>query len=376
MGKEVVRATSERIGGLAKINNESFLKMKTLHIFTAIFFFLSLFGCKPKEAPKPKETALSGQVFIVTRGAENIKLGLVEVQLIGKKSIQEFIQKRQSDIDAEIVSRENSQSSAKSDFEQAQMDYEIFQTNNPMTKPSYTQLSEQRFAMEGEMASLKQQYIATNSERVKLSANAEALSRGLQSAIELFGAGSTPANKAGVLASNANNEAMEYQKTSSELLEKNIQFKYACDAKINMLNFKKGIIEQETAKQKGELLEQIAAAKSKLESATTSYEHCPKAEAYFDGFVPMVFQEATTDADGRFLISYPRDKALAIFAKAERLVGSKTEKYYWLIDAPSGTEKAQLFLSNNNLVSIDPDDYFKIKPKSEIEDSTMSQPPP
>jgi hypothetical protein len=50
-------------------------------------------------------------------------------------------------------------------------------------------------------------------------------------------------------------------------------------------------------------------------------------------------------------------------------VGDKTEKYYWLVDAPSGVEKAQLYLSNNNLVWIDPDGYFKIKPKSELQES-------
>src|ERR1017187_5424759 len=42
----------------------------------AILLSAGLLGCKPKE------TALAGQVFIVTRGAENIKLGAVEVLLI------------------------------------------------------------------------------------------------------------------------------------------------------------------------------------------------------------------------------------------------------------------------------------------------------
>jgi hypothetical protein len=45
-----------------------------------------------------------------------------------------------------------------------------------------------------------------------------------------------------------------------------------------------------------------------------------------------------------------------------------------LVDAPSGVEKAQLFLSNNNQVWIDPDRYFKIKPVSELQQSTNPLP--
>jgi hypothetical protein len=96
----------------------------------------------------------------------------------------------------------------------------------------------------------------------------------------------------------------------------------------------------------------------------------PSAEIYFKNFPPSYFQKSFTDADGKFSFSYSRDKSLAIYAKAERLVGDRTEKYYWLVNAPAGVEKSQLFLSNNNLVTIDPDGYFKTKPKSEIEEST------
>ena len=45
------------------------------------------------------------------------------------------------------------------------------------------------------------------------------------------------------------------------------------------------------------------------------------------------------------------------------MILNKTETYYWLIDAPSGSKAAQILLSNNNLVFVDPDGYFKLKPK-------------
>src|SRR5208282_239685 len=45
------------------------MKLKIVIALVAIAGTLGLAGCKPKE------TKLSGKVFIVTRGAENIKLG-------------------------------------------------------------------------------------------------------------------------------------------------------------------------------------------------------------------------------------------------------------------------------------------------------------
>lgn len=103
--------------------------------------------------------------------------------------------------------------------------------------------------------------------------------------------------------------------------------------------------------------DQLAAIVTKLESA---------AEIYFQSFSPSILQKTATDADGRFSLSYPRDKTFTLFAKAERTVGEKTKKYFWLINAPSGVDKAQIFLTSDNLVFADPDGYFQIKPKPEL----------
>ena len=70
-----------------------------------------------------------------------------------------------------------------------------------------------------------------------------------------------------------------------------------------------------------------------------------------------------SDADGKFSFAYPCDKALTIFPRAQRGVLNKTEQYYWLVNAPTNSVPAQVFLSNNNLVFVDQDGYFKLKPK-------------
>jgi hypothetical protein len=86
-------------------------------------------------------------------------------------------------------------------------------------------------------------------------------------------------------------------------------------------------------------------------------------DRYLVNFSPNAVQKSLTDADGKFSLRYPRDRAFAIFAVAERSVGTNTEKFCWLVNAPTGVESAQILLSNHNLVTLDPDNYFKIKPK-------------
>ena len=70
-----------------------------LGVLTGFLVFAAL-GCKPKA------TTVSGQVFIVTKGAENVKLGAVEILLIEKPQVTEFLQKKQPAIESEMASKQ------------------------------------------------------------------------------------------------------------------------------------------------------------------------------------------------------------------------------------------------------------------------------
>ncbi len=126
------------------------------------------------------------------------------------------------------------------------------------------------------------------------------------------------------------------------------------------------------SKTEADLEQNLTNAQLRLANASARLNDYPAGESYFADFSPPIIQKKLTDADGRFSFSYPRNSAFTIFAKAERMVGIKSEKYYWLVDAPNNVESAQLFLSNNNLVFIDPDGYFKIKPVDMWRDSTIT----
>jgi len=202
------------------------MKNFSILIFVAL---VALTGCKPKE------TTLSGQMFIVTQGGENIKLGDVRIILVEKSQVADFLQKKAPVIKSELIAR-------KAEYDAAKEEAQKIVDDDRQTQ-------------------------ALNSQELSATADREYAS------INRF---------------------------------KNARAKY--------LNF-------------------------------------PMAEDWLTDFSPIVFRETLTDADGNFSITYPRNKNLAIFAKAERTTLTDTEKYYWVIDAPTNAPTVQIFLSNDNLAS-------------------------
>jgi hypothetical protein len=93
----------------------------------------------------------------------------------------------------------------------------------------------------------------------------------------------------------------------------------------------------------------VAAAQSRLEKAEAAVQNWPTAAAVF-GILPPVSAKTTSDADGRFSVKVPSDRRCAIAAKAQRLNGSSSEEYYWLVWA-NATGEDHVVLSNNNLMT-------------------------
>ena len=223
------------------------MKIKIIISFIATVGMLGLTGCKPKE------TTLSGQIFIVTRGSENIKLGLVEVQLIEKQQVTNFLKIRQPEIHAQML---------------------------------------------------------------------------------------TLASELAELAKKSQND---YEKLGKLLSESQSEEEKARITKV---------MEENT---------------TALKDSLATLKSLPSEVMYFDTFSPSILQKSTTDADGKFDFKYSPGKALTLFAKAKRTVGEETERYYWLVNAPSVIGQSKILLSNNNLVLSDPDGFFtnKAQPKAQ-----------
>jgi hypothetical protein len=280
--------------------------------FSILIFALlvALTGCKPKQ------TALSGQMFIVTQGAENVKLGDVQISLIDKSQASDFLLNKQTSIETELAARKNEIGVAERRVASVQTDYDSFQTNSD--------------------------YVELESELDNVSKEHEDLEQKLRSLPQDSDENEKTLKEVGV------KYAKQY-----ELQQKLDDMRKAREPKIN------------------ELLNDIQTADLLLATAKTRLENFPMSEDYLADFSPLTIQQTRTDADGKFSFVYSRDKSLAIFASAQRMVLNKIEKYYWLVNAPTNAESVQIFLSNNNLVEVDPDGYFTLKPKQVSDESVV-----
>ncbi len=310
------------------------IKIFSILIFAVLF---GLVGCKPKE------TMLSGQVFIVTKGAENIKLGDVAILLIEKSQVTDFLQKKESAVKVEAASRFEAYTNAVQQYTEAQTRFNWFTTNKPY------ETNADWIKMKTHVDDLNRQYIQQTNE-----------ANHLQAYIDKVNDAWTASNYRDENLSMARNNALSAQTTVLEKSVKTIE-KWA--------SLRKELWDFETAAN-AEASNKLEAAKSDIIKADKALESYPTAEGYLVDFLPVVVQKTLSDADGKFSFTYPRNKSFTIFASTQRMVLNKTEKYYWLVNAPTNVESVQLFLSNNNLVEVDPDRYFVLKPKEASQESS------
>ncbi|HUA67020.1 MAG TPA: hypothetical protein VMA13_00610 [Candidatus Saccharimonadales bacterium] len=306
------------------------MKTKIVIALIAIAGMLGLAGCKPKQ------TTVAGQIFIVTQGAENVKLGDVEILLVDKVQVADFLRKKQSAIESEIESRQRELAVAKRALAEAQTNFDIALTNMSSDKaPAQLRLLSQ---------------MNTN----------EKLEQNLQRQIEALQNKDETILKNSALYSEADSDrANAIIKEDSDKIEA-------------LINQQTPLVHEDIAlleRWSEEETNKLELAKSAVSTAEARLGSYPTTEDYFQDFSPAVTIKVISDAEGKFSFSYPRAKSFTIFASAQRMILGKTETYYWLVDAPTGATSAQILLSNNNLVYVDPDGYFKLKPKPSPQES-------
>lgn len=72
---------------------------------------------------------------------------------------------------------------------------------------------------------------------------------------------------------------------------------------------------------------------------------------YFEG-IPPAMKSVRTNSEGRFSIRLDRGQDYVIAARAQRVAGSSTERYYWMVPAPKADgDRAEILLTNTNLSS-------------------------
>jgi hypothetical protein len=271
----------------------------------------------------------------------------VEVQLISKQDVLNFLQTQESAIQNEIDSRKKEYDAAKDAEAKAAADSNSFETNGSLAEARQ---------LETQFQSLTETNNSLN----------ETLGRLGQERDELW-------NRVNNFGSYENVAALKTfdDRHSADMSTMSKEWASNCIV-IPRLKFKIDQLEADGIPKEEHLQSQLFSAQTRLKNAKSSFENYPTPEAYLTNFIPPVIQKSLTDADGKFSLAYSGDKELAIFAHAQRLVGDATEKYYWLVNAPTN-EQSQIFLSNNSLVTVDPDGYFKIKPIMVVEKAQVAQ---
>jgi hypothetical protein len=325
-------------------------------LFFAILLLVVSFGCKPKEAK------VTGQIFIVTRSAENIRLGAVEVLIIDRQQVADFLEAKQRETEAALTSCQNELTAAEQELETIKFvgnKIDAYWNSLVAKKPwsedgnawdYYEALTNGYSTSIANFESRRSQLESVLYQKSILDRQVKLLWDQRERALDYI----TNQRLNGNFASGDGMDSLN-QRLDLAISQRKVKFN---EASAYMKE-----IDDVVGHDRDEKFAKFRATQLRVETAKAKLQTLQTAGTFFDGFSPSVIQRTRTDADGKFSLTYARNKPLAIFASAERALLNGTEKYYWLVDAPAGTETTQIFLSNNNLVSADPDGYFKIKPQ-------------
>jgi hypothetical protein len=89
---------------------------------------------------------------------------------------------------------------------------------------------------------------------------------------------------------------------------------------------------------------------AQLEDLQTRWQHLTSADRFLED-LPMAISTATTDADGRFTLSIPRDGRHGIVAHASRALDDEAQTYLWFVWVSLDGEPAKrLVLNDDNVV--------------------------
>ncbi len=331
-----VRSTIPQRGGHIRTKN-------IIRLLATGLTACSMLGCGQKN--------IKGQVFIVTTGAENIKLGLVEVLVLDEQSVAVFLKKKKPAVEQEVSLRADNLRKAEHELQVAQHELEEFQKTDEAFQPAFVELKIQYAALEREIRELENGPTESILAIMKQTHDVEA-----QRADSLDAAGEK-LMKLQALSSQLAAIDQQEKENAPEIARKRMRF----------AELWKQItaVSASSDKKLQALSDRVAACSAAFNQCRTAMESFPNLQFYFSDPLPTPYQKTLTDADGRFEIKLPRMKRFAVFAQSSRKVATDTEKYVWFFWLPGTSDNTPLMLSNNNLIFIDyPDNVLPIKPKA------------
>jgi hypothetical protein len=274
-----------------------------------------------------RETEVRGSVFIVTRGADNQKLGLVVVSAIPADQIKRFVEEKKARVRAQLERLRRTNEARGADIDAAQRAYD----EAKKTVDDLTAQKEAVSSRQAELNSSSQPYLDDLIEE---------------------DLGDSPALAA---------EVAKQRKVRQQLRTLAQQA-----AKLSS--------QADTARNRLASAErQLTAAKAEAAAETLKVLELVNGAALFEG-IPEGAAKAVTDADGKFALKLPGPGKYALAARAERRVYDKTERYFWIVWVEAGGKGPdQIMLTNQNMLGEEADEsVFDLKgllPKGALKDA-------
>lgn len=306
--------------------------MKNIIFWFCLLLIPVLNGCAPKERN------INGQVFIVTRDAQSIKLGLVDVLVLDENPAKEWAQKALAKLKSE-------RDDAKRKLDTAQKDSDSYEATNATTTASFTEMKKENEDLKKKIEKTDQylkglDYLTKEVQKIKDDEEE-------QRAHDPLGAPLIAAKK--MLAVLEAQEEIQKQMRETvgppdkcgEIILRQLRVATKIDAV-----YKPYLTNSSALKQA------FKDAESRFQAADFRLNTFPSASDYTTELPRIAFSKATTDADGKFILKIPTKGRFAVFAQAKRLVGESEELYTWFCWLPDKNPQEVFLMSNNNLCEV------------------------
>jgi molecular chaperone GrpE (heat shock protein) len=295
------------------------------------------------------EGTLTGEVFIVTEGRENIEMGLVDVKAISASSVKEHLEKRygQSKEEVKLLGQEaaaqlDSLTLAQERLEQREAEYEEAQAKYDEVSQDY------RMALGSYNSSPQARQgdrVAVNlGERIILRNKTSSASRrtGYMSEGELGAIESVKEAKINTFYKVRTNDGevgwTPFTSRFTKVDEEIFSLKERMEERVGRL--------KETYQSKREEVNNISDRLEDTFAKIASY----RGQRYFFKNLPQPTNSDETGSDGNYELSVEGGVPYYLTAQASRSIGDEEERYYWMVktSVEAGAEK-ELNLTNDNL---------------------------
>jgi hypothetical protein len=284
---------------------------------------------------------LSGQIFVATKSGENFKLGAVQVSLFARDAIDVLLAGLKEFANAKIeeprlAAKETGEQQAQAAVQQAQVALQQAQAVLQQAQAAVPQAQAavpQAEAIQQQAKAAEQQAEMTE----KINWDAYQKTPGWNEA-RIAAEGS----KAAVIGSKAAADA------ASQALNAARQRVYVAQQGVSVAQQGVSAAQQGvSAAQRG-----IGEARQRRADLLRQQQASYYSGSFYFSHLRSPIQTAETDAEGKFMIEVPPTGKFVIAARGDRILGQKTENYYWLQPVSlDGQQQHIQNLSNNNLTS-------------------------